>query len=293
MIEGVLPALITPFTKDNKVDKEGLEQNIGFLIENGVSGIVPCGTTGESATLSIKEHEKVIEIVVDCSTVPVVAGTGSNNTTEAIELTRFARDADADAALLITPYYNKPNDRGMLAHFKKIANEVDIPQILYNVPSRTGINLKPELVAELAKESNIVGIKEASGNLEQVTRIIELTQDEDFVVFSGDDGLTLPIMALGGVGVISVVANVAPKLTVSLVEAFQRGDLAKARKLHLSLAPLIRAVFLETNPIPIKKAVELIGLPAGHLRLPLAPISEDNERKLRAALNDLGLMPRI
>ncbi|MDD5473011.1 MAG: 4-hydroxy-tetrahydrodipicolinate synthase [Candidatus Methanoperedens sp.] len=293
MIKGVLPALITPFTKDNKVDKQGLEQNIGFLIENGVSGIVPCGTTGESATLSIKEHENVIEIAVDCSTVPVVAGSGSNNTTEAIELTRFALDAGADAALLITPYYNKPNDRGMLAHFKKVANEVDIPIILYNVPSRTGINLKPELVAELAKESNIVGIKEASGNLEQVTRIIELTQDEDFVVFSGDDGLTLPIMALGGVGVISVVANVAPKLTVSLVEAFQRGDMAEARKLHLGLAPLIRAVFLETNPIPIKKAVELIGLPAGHLRLPLAPISEDNERKLKAALNDLGLMPRI
>lgn len=293
MIEGVLPALITPFTKDNKVDKHGLERNIGFLIENGVSGIVPCGTTGESATLSIKEHEKVIEIAVECSTVPVVAGSGSNNTTEAIELTRFAMDAGADAALLITPYYNKPNDRGMLAHFKKVANEVDIPIILYNVPSRTGINLKPEVVAELAKESNIVGIKEASGNLEQVTRIIELTQDEDFVVLSGDDMLTLPIMALGGKGVISVVANVAPKLMVSMVEAFQRGDMAEARKLHLSLAPLIRAVFLETNPIPIKKAVELIGLPAGHLRLPLAPMSEDNERKLRAALNDLGLMPRI
>ncbi len=293
MLEGVLPALITPFTKDDKVDKEGLERNIAFLIENGVSGIVPCGTTGESATLSIKEHEKVIEIAVDCSTVPVVAGTGSNNTTEAIELTRFALDAGADLALLITPYYNKPNDRGMLAHFKKVANEVDIPIILYNVPSRTGINLKPEVVAELAKESNIVGIKEASGNLEQVTRIIELTQDEDFVVFSGDDGLTLPIMALGGKGVISVVANVAPKLMVSMVEALQRGDMAEARKLHLVLAPLIRAVFLETNPIPIKKAVELIGLPAGHLRLPLAPISEDNERKLKAALNDLGLMPRI
>lgn len=293
MIKGVLPALITPFTKDNKVDKEGLLQNIGFLIENGVSGIVPCGTTGESATLSIKEHEKVIEIAVECSTVPVVAGSGSNNTTEAIELTRFARDAGADAALLITPYYNKPNDRGMLAHFKKVANEVDIPVILYNVPSRTGINLKPEVVAELAKESNIVGIKEASGNLEQVTRIIELTQDEDFVVLSGDDMLTLPIMALGGAGVISVVANVAPKLMVSMVEAFQRGDIEEARKLHLSMAPLIRAVFLETNPIPIKKAVELIGLPAGHLRLPLAQISEDNERKLKTALNDLGLIPRI
>jgi 4-hydroxy-tetrahydrodipicolinate synthase len=290
MIEGVLPALITPFTEDDKIDEEGLRQNIEFLIENGVSGIVPCGTTGESATLSIKEHEKVIEIAVDCSTVPVVAGTGSNNTTEALELTQFAMDAGAEAALLITPYYNKPNDRGMLAHFKKVANEVDIPMILYNVPSRTGINLKPEIVAELAKESNIVGIKEASGNLEQITRIIEMTQDEDFVVLSGDDALTLPIMALGGRGVISVAANVAPKLVVSMVEAFSRGDLDEARKLHLALAPLIRAIFLETNPIPVKKAVELIGLPAGNLRLPLAPISEDNERKLRAALSDLHLI---
>ncbi|MCZ7399547.1 MAG: 4-hydroxy-tetrahydrodipicolinate synthase [Candidatus Methanoperedens sp.] len=292
MIKGVLPALITPFTKDNKIDKQGFKQNIGFLIENGVSGIVPCGTTGEPATLSIKEHEQVIEIAVECSTVPVVAGTGSNNTTEAIELTRFAKDAGADAALLITPYYNKPNDRGMLAHFKKIANEVDIPMIVYNVPSRTGINLKPEIVAELAKESNIVGIKEASGNLDQVTRIIEMTQDEDFVVLSGDDGLTLPIMALGGAGVISVIANIAPKLTVSMVEAFQRGDMDEARRLHLALAPLIRAVFLETNPIPIKKAVELIGLPAGHLRLPLAPMSEDNERKLKTALNNLNLIKK-
>ena len=290
MIDGVLPALITPFTKDNKVDVEGLQRNVGFLIEGGVSGVVPCGTTGESATLSIKEHEKVIEVAVDCSKVPVVAGTGSNNTTEALELTRFACDAGADAALLITPYYNKPNDRGMLAHFKTVANAVDLPIILYNVPSRTGINLKPEVVAELAKESNIVGVKEASGSLDQITRIIELTQDEDFVVLSGDDGLTLPIMALGGAGVISVVANVAPKLMVSMVEAFRSGNTAEARKLHLALAPLIRAVFLETNPIPIKKAVELIGLPAGHLRLPLASMSEDNERKLKAALNDLHLI---
>lgn len=290
MIRGVLPALITPFTRDNKVDKEGLQQNIEFLIENGVSGIVPCGTTGESATLSIEEHEKVIEIAIEWSTVPVVAGTGSNNTTEALELTRSAMDAGADAALLITPYYNKPNDRGMLAHFKKIANEVDIPIILYNVPSRTGINLKPEVVAELAKEGNIIGVKEASGNLDQVTKILELTQDEDFVVLSGDDGLTLPIMALGGDGVISVVANVAPKLTVSLVEAFRRGNMEEARRLHLKLAPLIRAVFLETNPIPIKKAVELIGLPAGELRLPLAFMSNENEQKLKTALNDLNLL---
>ena len=290
MLKGVLPALITPFTEENKINKEGLKQNIRFLIENGVSGIVPCGTTGESATLSMKEHEKVIEIAVECSSVPVVAGTGSNNTTEAIELTRFAYDAGAAAALLITPYYNKPNDRGMLAHFKAVARAVDIPMILYNVPSRTCINLKPEITAELAKESNIIGIKEASGSLDQVTRIIELTKNEDFVVFSGDDGLTLPIMALGGVGVVSVVANVAPKLMVSMVEAFENGNIEKARELHLTLAPLIRAVFLETNPIPIKKAVALIGYPAGNLRLPLAPLGEDNELKLKKALDDLKLI---
>ncbi len=290
MIEGVLPALITPFTKDNRVDKDGIRQNIEYLIERGVSGVVPCGTTGEAATLSIKEHEKVIEYAVEFSSVPVVAGTGSNNTTEALELTKFAKDAGADAALLITPYYNKPNDSGMLKHFMAIAEGVDIPIIIYNVPSRTGINLKPELTAKLAKISNIVGIKEASGSLDQITRIIELTKGEDFTVLSGDDGLTLPILSIGGTGVISVVANVAPKLVVSMVEAFQNGDREKARELHLALAPLIRAMFLETNPIPVKKAVELIGLPAGNLRLPLASISPDNEKKLKIALNDLHLI---
>ncbi len=290
MFEGVLPALITPFTKDNKIDRDGLRQNIEFLTDGGVSGVVPCGTTGEAATLSIQEHEKVIEYAVEYSTVPVIAGTGSNNTTEALELTKFAEDAGANAALLITPYYNKPNDRGMLAHFKTIADAVDIPLVIYNVPSRTGINLKPEITAELAKAGNIVGIKEASGSLDQITRIIELTKGEDFDVISGDDGLTLPILTLGGVGVISVVANVAPRLVVSMVESFRKGDLEKAREIHLALAPLIRAAFIETNPIPIKKAVELIGLPAGNLRLPLASISPENEKKLRASLNDLHLL---
>lgn len=290
MIEGVLPAIITPFTKDNRVDKDGIRQNIEFLIDGSVSGVVPCGTTGEAATLSIKEHEKVIEYAVEYSSVPVVAGTGSNNTMEALELTKFACDAGADAALLITPYYNKPNDSGMLKHFKTIAEAVDIPIIIYNVPSRTGINLKPELTAELAKVSNIVGIKEASGSLDQITRIIGLTKGEDFTVLSGDDGLTLPILSIGGTGVISVVANVAPKLVVSMVEAFRNRDMDRARELHLALAPLIRAMFLETNPIPVKKAVELIGLAAGNLRLPLAPISADNEKKLKVALNDLHLI---
>jgi len=290
MIEGVLPALITPFTKDNRVDKDGIRQNIEFLVDGGVSGVVPCGTTGEAATLSISEHEKVIEYAVEFSSVPVVAGTGSNNTTEALELTKFAQDAGADAVLLITPYYNKPNDSGMLKHFMTVADSVDIPIIIYNVPSRTGINLKPELTAKLAKVSNIVGIKEASGSLDQITRIFELTKGEDFAVLSGDDGLTLPILSIGGTGVISVVANVAPKLVVSMIEAFRNGDREKARELHLTLAPLIRAMFLETNPIPVKKAVELIGLPAGNLRLPLAPISTENEKKLKAALNDLHLI---
>ncbi len=290
MIEGVLPAIITPFTRENKVDKDGLRQNIEFLIEGGVSGIVPCGTTGEAATLSIQEHEKVIEYAVEFSSVPVVAGTGSNNTTEALELTKFAHDAGADAALLITPYYNKPNDAGMLKHFKTVAEAVDIPIIIYNVPSRTGINLKPEITAELAKISNIRGIKEASGSLDQITRIIELTKGEDFTVLSGDDGLTLPILSIGGAGVISVVANVAPKLMVSMVETFRNGDTGRAQELHLALAPLIRAMFLETNPIPVKKAVELIGLPAGNLRLPLAPISAENEKKLKNALNELHLI---
>lgn len=290
MIEGVLPALITPFTKDDKIDKQGLQQNIEYVIKGGVSGIVPCGTTGESATLSIKEHEKVIDIAIDCSDVPVIAGTGSNNTSEAIELTKYSKDAGADASLLITPYYNKPNDRGMLEHFKAISNKVDIPIILYNVPSRTSINLKPEIVSELAKESNIIGIKEASGNFEQVTRILELTQNEDFFILSGDDALTLPIMAIGGKGVISVVANVAPELTVSMVNAINRGKMEEAGKLHLAMAPLIRSMFLETNPIPVKKAVELIGLHAGHLRLPLSPLSDENLKKLEAVMNDLNLI---
>jgi 4-hydroxy-tetrahydrodipicolinate synthase len=290
MIEGVLPALITPFTKDNRVDKDGIRQNIEYLINGGVSGVVPCGTTGEAATLSMKEHEKVIEYAVEFSSVPVVAGTGSNNTSEALELTKFAQDAGADAALIITPYYNKPNDSGMLKHFTTVASGVDMPIIIYNVPSRTGINLKPDLTAKLAKVSNIVGIKEASGSLDQVTRIIELTKGEDFDVLSGDDALTLPILSIGGTGVISVVANVAPKLVVSMIEAFRNGDREKAKELHLTLAPLIRAMFLETNPIPVKKAVEMIGLSAGNLRLPLAPISNDNEKKLKAALDELHLI---
>jgi len=270
MFKGVFPAIITPFKEDFSLDEEGLRSNIEHLQRSGIAGIVPCGTTGESATLTFEEHKKVVEIAVDCSKVPVIAGTGSNNTREALELTRHAADAGAHAALLITPYYNKPNDRGMFEHFKTIAEKCNIPIILYNVPKRTGIDLKPELVAKLSRIANILAIKEASGSLTQVSQIIEQTRGCDFTVLSGDDDLTLPIMSLGASGVVSVVANVAPRKTVAMVDAVLSGDLEKARALHYELLPLVRAMFLETNPIPVKTAYKLMGLAAGPLRLPLA-----------------------
>jgi len=288
MFEGVIPAIITPFKEDGELDEEGLRGNIDYFCEAGVSGIVPCGTTGESATLTFEEHKKVVEVAVDSSRVKVVAGTGSNNTREAVELTKHAEDAGADAALLITPYYNKPNDRGMIAHFRAVAESCDLPLILYNVPTRTSINLKPEVVAELAKIENIIGVKEASGSLSQISRVIELTKDDDFFVFSGDDGLTLPIMSLGGKGVISVVADVAPRKMVTMVDAMLKGDLETARRMHYTLSPLARDLFVETNPIPVKAATRMIGLAAGPLRLPLAPMSETNEKRLKETVDLLG-----
>lgn len=288
MFEGVFPAIITPFRKDYSLDEEGLRSNIEYLEESGIAGIVPCGTTGESATLSFEEHKKVVEIAVDCARVPVIAGTGSNNTREAVDLTKHAADAGADAALLITPYYNKPNDRGMFEHFKTVAEKCNIPLILYNVPKRTGIDLRPDLVARLSRIKNIVAIKEASGSLSQVSQIIEQTRGSGFVLLSGDDDLTLPIMALGASGVVSVVANVAPRKTVAMVKAMKDGDLETARKLHYELAPLVRAMFLETNPIPVKAACELMGLAAGPLRLPLASMAREKELILKEIVNRLG-----
>ncbi len=290
MFEGVIPALITPFTRDNRIDREGLQRNIAFVEEGGVAGIVPCGTTGESATLSALEHEEVIDIAVKCSKVPVIAGTGSNNTEEALQFTKHAADAGVDCVLLISPYYNKPNYAGLLAHFRKIAEAVDIPMILYNVPSRTGQDMPMEVITELAKVENIVGIKEASGSVGKVSQIIESTVDEDFAVISGEDGLTLPILSIGGRGVISVAANIVPDKMSGMVNAALAGDYETARKIHYELAPLIRALFLETNPIPVKKAAELIGLASGHVRLPLAPLSEANTAKLADELRKLGVM---
>ncbi len=292
-IEGVYPALITPFTKDDEVDKEGLRRLVEYMIGGGVAGIVPCGTTGESATLSHKEHEEVIDVVVDCSKVPVIAGTGSNNTTEAVEFTKHAADAGADACLLITPYYNKPNVKGLKEHFKRIGDSVEIPLILYNIPSRTGQNVSAGTMVELASEiTNIKGVKEASGDLKQVGAIIRSVAEQglDFTVVAGDDFLTLPIMSLGGKGVISVAANIVPREMTEMVDAMLKSEVEKAKEINIRLFSLFEAMFLETNPIPVKKAAEMMGLSAGHVRLPLGALSEGNEEKLRSVLEGLGMV---
>jgi 4-hydroxy-tetrahydrodipicolinate synthase len=287
MFEGVLPAIITPFKRTSAMDLDvqGLERNIEYLLSCGIHGIVPCGSTGESATLSFKEHEKVVSVTIDTvnGKVPVLAGTGSNNTAEAVILTKAAKDTGADGVLVISPYYNKPNRAGLLKHYTKLA-DLDIPLVIYNVPGRTGQNLEPDLIAELAKHPNIVGIKEASGNIGQVSRIIELTRDEDFAVISGDDNLTLPIMALGGAGVISVAANVDPKRMVAMCEAAAKGDWKKALALHYALSPLFRSMFIDTNPIPVKKAVELMGMAGGPVRLPLDNLDEKKTADLKKVL---------
>ncbi|MBW1973007.1 MAG: 4-hydroxy-tetrahydrodipicolinate synthase [Deltaproteobacteria bacterium] len=289
-IKGAMVAIVTPF-KDGRVDEYGLVRLIEFQIDNGIDAIVPCGTTGESATLSYKEHERVIELTIDAvkGRVPVIAGTGSNSTEEAISLTKAAKKAGADAVLLITPYYNRPTQEGLFFHFKEIAKEVDIPQILYNVPSRTGVNLLPETVARLSKIENIIGIKEASGSMRQVTEIIDMCGD-DFVVLSGEDMNNFPIISVGGKGMISVVANVAPSDVANMWDAYEQNDYKKARELHYKTFPLSRDLFLETNPVPVKTALALMGMITGELRLPLAPMLETNKKKLEKTLKLYGLL---
>jgi 4-hydroxy-tetrahydrodipicolinate synthase len=270
------------------LDIPGLERNIDFLLSCGIHGIVPCGSTGESATLTFAEHEKVIDVTIDRvnGRIPVLAGTGSNNTAEAVRLTKAAKDSGADGVLVISPYYNKPNRAGLVKHYTKLA-DIDIPVIMYNVPGRTGQNLEPDLVAELARHPNIVGVKEASGNIGQISRIIEDTQDEDFGVISGDDNLTFPIMALGGTGVISVAANVDPSRMVAMCEAMKKGDMKKALALHYALSPLFRSMFIDTNPIPVKRAVELIGLAGGPVRLPLDNLDDKKTEQLKKVLSTI------
>lgn len=291
MFKGSIVAIVTPF-RDGRVDEAKLRDLIEFQIKNGTAGIVPCGTTGESATLSFEEHERVIEITVEQAKkrVPVIAGTGSNSTEEAIMLTRHAAKMGIDGSLQVSPYYNRPTQNGLYAHFRAIAESVDVPIILYNIASRTGVNIEPETMARIAQDCrNIVGVKEASGNLEQMARIKALCGDK-FALISGDDGLTLPVLSIGGIGVISVVANVAPKDVADLVAEFEKGNAGKARALHYKLLPLIKAMFVETNPIPVKTAMGLLKMCNPDLRLPMCPIGADNLEKLKKALKDYGLL---
>jgi 4-hydroxy-tetrahydrodipicolinate synthase len=290
MFRGSIVAIVTPF-RDGRIDENAFRELIEFQIENGTDGIVPCGTTGESATLSHEEHERVIELTIEVvnNRVPVIAGTGSNNTAEAVRLTRHAKNAGADAALLITPYYNKPTQEGLCQHYKKVAEEVDIPIILYNVPGRTGVNMLPETVARLAEIKNIVGIKEATGDLKQISDVIGLCP-KDFLLLSGDDFTVYPTLAVGGKGVISVVANVAPRDMADLCDSYFAGDMSKANDLHYRLLPLNGAMFYETNPIPVKTALSLMGKITGEFRLPLCAMSEGNLDRLKKVMKEYGLL---
>lgn len=291
MFKGAMVALVTPF-KNNKVDEKKLKELVEFHIKNGTSAIVPCGTTGESATLSYEEHERVIELVIKTvnKRVSVIAGTGSNNTIEAVMLTAHAKSSGADASLQVTPYYNKPTQEGIYRHFKSIAGEIDLPMIVYNIASRTGVNITPETMARLSKVKNIVGVKESSGNLEQMALIRALC-GEDFDLISGDDALTLPLLAIGGTGVISVVSNIVPRDVSEMVSMFKKGDIAGAQRMHYRLLPLIKAMFIETNPIPVKTAMALMGMiDTPDLRLPMCAMSEANLAKLKKALRDYGLL---
>jgi 4-hydroxy-tetrahydrodipicolinate synthase len=284
VFSGCLVALITPF-RDGQIDEPALRRLVEFHLQNGTDGLVPCGTTGESVAMTEEEQLRVIEIVVETVNhrIPVIAGTGTNSTAKTIKMTKKAREIGADGALLVTPYYNKPTQQGLFLHFEAVAKETDLPLVLYNVPSRTGVNLLPETVARLAKIPTIVGIKEASGSMDQVSQIIESCRP-DFAVLSGDDSLTLPMLALGAVGVVSVVGNLAPAAMSEMVRAYRTGQVARARELHYQLFDLCRAMFLETNPIPVKTAAGILGLCSDEMRLPMCPMGEANRAKLEAVL---------
>ncbi|MDR1945917.1 MAG: 4-hydroxy-tetrahydrodipicolinate synthase [Desulfovibrio sp.] len=289
-LQGAYTALITPF-RNGKVDEDAFRRHIETQINEGIDGLVPCGTTGESATLSHEEHREVIRICIDQARgrVPVVAGAGSNNTREAEDLVRFAHEAGADAVLLITPYYNKPSQEGLYAHFKALDAAAPIPAVLYNVPGRTGVSIDPGTMARIHKNlNNVIGIKEATGNLIQVSDIIEQC-GEEFTLLSGDDFTVLPILAVGGKGVISVVSNIAPRAVHDMCAAWFAGDAAEAKRLHYKLTPLCRACFLETNPVPVKTALGLLGrIEDAAPRLPLAPLVPANEDKLRTIMRSCG-----
>ena len=290
MFKGSMVAIVTPF-KNGKIDEKALGDLIEFQISNGTDGIVPCGTTGESATLSYEEHNRVIEFTVEAvkRRVPVIAGTGSNSTDEAVMLTTHAKKAKADAALIITPYYNKPTQEGLYRHYKKIAEDVDIPLVLYNVPGRTGVNMLPQTVARLSEIKNIAAIKEATGSLQQISETIQLCGD-NIAVLSGDDFTALPTYAIGGKGLISVTANIIPKDMSAMWDAFEKGDMKEANRLHYKTFNLHSLMFCETNPIPVKTALSLMGKCTAEFRLPLCLMSVANLKKKKKGLKEYGLI---
>ena len=292
MFTGSLVAIVTPFRK-GKVDERALADLIEWQIANGTNGIVPCGTTGETATLSHDEHNRVIELTVEVARrrVPVVAGTGSNSTDEAIALTKHAKQAGADGSLLITPYYNKPTQEGLYRHYRAVAEAVDLPLVLYNIPGRTGVNMLPATIARLTALPTIVGVKEGSGSVQQASDIVQMCGDR-LTVLAGDDALTLPMMAVGGKGVITVTANIVPAEMAGLVKAFAEGKIEDARRIHFKLSPLFAALFFETNPIPVKEALSLMGKIDPELRLPLCPMAQDTREKLIQALKEASLIAR-
>jgi len=290
MFEGIYTALITPF-RDGEVDFPALGKLIERQVEGGVDGLVPCGSTGESATLSHEEHERVIDFTIEKANkrVMVIAGTGSNSTRETIRLTRFAKEHGADGSLLIAPYYNKPTQEGLYAHYAAVAEAVDVPQLVYNIPGRCAVNILPETIERLARHGNVVGVKESSGSLDQVSRVVELC-GPDFNVMSGDDSLALPILAVGGRGCIAVIPNLVPKPFVALVRAALAGDFAKARQQHYALLPVMRALFLEGNPSGIKAALALTGACSDELRLPLTKLTDGNRESLKRTLEEAALL---
>ncbi|MAG30757.1 MAG: 4-hydroxy-tetrahydrodipicolinate synthase [Deltaproteobacteria bacterium] len=290
MFEGIHTALITPL-RNGTIDEEALRGLVERQIEAGIDGLVPCGSTGEAATLSHLEHRQIVEIVIEAAAgrVPVIAGTGSNSTREAVELTMHAQEAGADGALLLSPYYNKPTQEGIYAHYAAVAHETALPLLVYNIPGRTASNISPNTLGRLARLEHIVGVKEASGDLDQIAHVVAKCP-ADFTVLSGDDSLTIPMLSIGGKGVISTTSNVAPTQVCDLVHRFQSGDIPGARVLHFELLPLFDALFCETNPIPVKAAAAALGWCGDEIRLPLTRIGDANLERLKVVLKDLGIL---
>lgn len=295
-LEGTTVAMVTPFTPDDQVDEEGMRENMNYLMERGVKGLLAAGTTGESATITHEEQRKMMDILVDEAKgkVATVAGAGSNSSIEALGLVKYAEDVGADYALVITPYYNKPQPHGLYEHYKMLTESTEIPIIVYNVPSRTGTDIDVETIGRVAQLDNIVAIKEASPDLDKVSQIIQKIEQlglrDDFLVLSGNDNLTLPMISQGCRGVISVVGNVDPARMSQMVDKAVEGDFDGAQKLHYTLYDLMKVLFIETNPVPAKAALDMMGRPAGKVRMPLAPLKDESQKKLKKVLLDLDLI---